>query len=86
MLSVVVEQLLLRGHTASLVRLLRSVEFEWDASMRREIANFAESLAVLLRGSGWRMEARGAELVSGPTSDARVSEADLEWGCERRAK
>lgn len=78
MLSVIVEQLLFKGHTESLVHLLKSVEFEWDVGMRREVADYAESLAVLMQGSGWRMEERDSELVSLPTSESKVSEADLE--------
>lgn len=80
MLSVIVEQLLFKGHTKTLVRLLKSVEFEWDVGMHREVANYAENLAVLMQGSGWRMEERESELVSLPTSESKVSEADMEWG------
>ena len=77
-LSVIVEQLLFKGHTESLVHLLKSVEFEWDTAMHREVANYADSLAVLMHGSGWRMELRDAELVSLPTSESKVDESDME--------
>ena len=79
------EQLLLKGHTESLVKLLRSVEFEWDAKMTREVANYVDSLAVLMHGSGWEMEEREGELVSEPLRESKVTEEDLECGLEGSA-
>ena len=80
-LTVLSLRLLRQGSVRRLIAVLRNVEFAWSPSTDDSgVENYAESLDVLLEGSGWTMFVEHGEddiLVSEP-KEGGVSEEDME--------